>query len=116
MRCPCGCRLPTAARLILRWASRAERNAGLNGDGPNHHPTVKPLALMRYLCRLTRTPTGGTVLDPFAGSGTTGLAALHEGRDYVLIEQDADYAEIARRRCDNYEPDEAEHDNQMALL
>ena len=59
---------------------------------------VKPLALMRYLCRLTATPTGGIVLDPFAGSGSTGCAAILEGRDFIGIELDADYVEIARRR------------------
>lgn len=61
------------------------------------HPTVKPIALMRYLCRLV-TPPGGTVLDPFAGTGTTGAAALAEGFDAILIEREAEYqADICRR-------------------
>jgi len=77
-------------------ASRAERNAGL--EGVNNHPTVKPLSLMRQLARLTSTPTGGVVLDPFMGSGTTGVAALQEGRSFVGIEREAEYVEIARRR------------------
>jgi site-specific DNA-methyltransferase (adenine-specific) len=64
----------------------------------NHHPTVKPLALMRYLCRLTRTPTGGVVLDPYLGSGTTAVAAILEDRSYIGIEREAQYVEIARRR------------------
>ena len=64
----------------------------------NNHPTVKPLALMEYLCLLTKTPTGGIVLDPFAGSGTTGIACKKIGRDYILIERDESYCEIARRR------------------
>lgn len=64
----------------------------------NNHPTVKPLALMEYLCTLTKTPTGGIVLDPFAGSGTTGIACKKIGRDYILIERDKSYCEIARRR------------------
>lgn len=64
----------------------------------NHHPTVKPLALMRYLCRLTKTPTGGVVLDPFMGSGTTGCAAVLEGRDFIGIELNEEYMEIAKRR------------------
>jgi len=64
----------------------------------NHHPTVKPLDLMRYLCKLTKTPTGGIVLDPFMGSGTTGIAAIMEGREFIGIELDADYYEIAQRR------------------
>lgn len=63
----------------------------------NHHPTVKPVALMRWLVRLV-TPPGGTVLDPFAGSGTTGIACVYEERPFILIEQDPEYAEIARRR------------------
>ena len=70
--------------------SRAER-------GDNSHPTVKPIALMRYLCRLV-TPKGGTVLDPFAGSGTTGVAAIAEGFRFVGCELSEDYAAIARRR------------------
>ena len=53
---------------------------------------------MRYLCRLTSTPYGGVVLDPFMGSGTTGIAALQEGRSFIGIEKEAEYMEIARRR------------------
>ena len=65
--------------------------------GGNHHPTVKPTALMRYLCRLV-TPPGGVVLDPFTGSGSTGKAAVSEGFDFVGIEREAEYVEIARAR------------------
>ena len=69
------------------------------GEG-NNHPTVKPVALMRWLCRLV-TPKGGTVLDPFMGSGSTGLAADAEQFDFIGCELSTDYAEIARRRiCD----------------
>lgn len=64
----------------------------------NHHPTVKPTDLMRYLCRLV-TPPGGTVLDPFTGSGSTGRGAILEGFNFIGIERDAEYADIARRRC-----------------
>lgn len=72
---------------------------GIRGDVPraNHHPTVKPIALMRWLVRLV-TPPGGTVLDPFAGSGSTGCAAVLEGFAFVGLEQDAEYCEIARKR------------------
>ena len=63
----------------------------------NNHPTVKPVALMRYLLRLV-TPPGGIVLDPFLGSGTTGVAADQEGFEWVGIERDEHSAEIARRR------------------
>jgi site-specific DNA-methyltransferase (adenine-specific) len=63
----------------------------------NHHPTVKPTALMRYLCRLV-TPPGGIVLDPFMGSGSTGKAAMLEGFRFIGIEREAEYVEIARAR------------------
>jgi site-specific DNA-methyltransferase (adenine-specific) len=63
----------------------------------NHHPTVKPTALMQYLCRLV-TPPGGTVLDPFTGSGSTGKAAMLEGFNFIGFEREAEYVEIARRR------------------
>lgn len=65
----------------------------------NNHPTVKPTDLMRYLCRLV-TPPGGTVLDPFMGSGSTGKAALLEGFNFIGIEMDESYLEIAKLRID----------------
>jgi site-specific DNA-methyltransferase (adenine-specific) len=117
----------SAARFFYcAKASRRERNAGLEGmeerDGghyaqdewsrnnmgskpdaerkpvQNHHPTVKPVALMEYLAKLTKTPTGGVVLDPFMGSGTTGIACVKLGRPFIGIELDEDYFEIAKRR------------------
>ena len=72
-------------------ASKADRGEG------NNHPTVKPTALMRYLCRLV-TPPGGIVLDPFCGSGSTGKAAVREGFGFIGIEREAEYARIARCR------------------
>ncbi len=63
----------------------------------NVHPTVKPVKLMKYLCRLI-TPKGGTVLDPFMGSGSTGVAAKDEGFDFIGIEKEKEYFEIAERR------------------
>jgi len=63
----------------------------------NNHPTVKPADLMRYLCRLV-TPPGGTVLDPFMGSGSTGKAAMLEGFRFIGIEMDEDYMDIAEAR------------------
>ena len=63
----------------------------------NNHPTVKPTALMRYLCRLV-TPLGGIVLDPFMGSGSTGKAAMLEGFKFIGIERDEEYMEIAKAR------------------
>lgn len=65
--------------------------------GRNHHPTVKPTALMRYLCRLV-TPPGGVVLDPFMGSGSTGKAAILEGFRFIGCEREAEYLDIARAR------------------
>jgi len=71
----------------------------------NNHPTVKPLKLLEYLCILTKTPTGGIILDPFAGSGTTCMAAKKIGRTYIGIEQDEEYCKIARARIDAIEPE-----------
>jgi DNA modification methylase len=65
----------------------------------NNHPTVKPVALMRWLIRLV-TPPSGILLDPFAGSGTTGVAAKLEGRKAMLIELDERYCEIAAKRLE----------------
>jgi DNA modification methylase len=71
--------------------------AGRGGGARNHHETVKPIALMRWLVRLI-TPPGGVVLDPFMGSGTTGIAALEEGFGFLGIEREAEYLEIAKAR------------------
>ena len=76
-------------------ASKSERNAGL--DKPNSHPTVKPIALMRYLVKLV-TPPGGTVLDPFLGSGSTAVAAIIEGFEWVGCEMTEDYWPIIEAR------------------
>lgn len=110
----------SAARFFYcAKASRTDRNEGLpDGGAPavvagatmrdreiadwparngNHHPTVKPTDLMAYLCRLV-TPPGGTVLDPFMGSGSTGKAAVREGFNFIGIEREAAYVQIAKRR------------------
>lgn len=71
--------------------------AGRGGGRSNIHPTVKSVALMRWLCKLI-TPPGGLVLDPFAGSGSTGCAALLEGLRFLGIERETEYAEIAEAR------------------
>ncbi len=68
------------------------------GSNKNNHPTVKPLALMTYLCTLTKTPTGGIVLDPFMGSGTTGVSAKILGRPFIGIDQEESSCEIAKAR------------------
>lgn len=100
-------------------ASKAERNAGLEGfekgevkrqglcgehNNPSHknnHPTVKPIKLLRYLVRLI-TPLGGICLDPFIGSGTTAIACIEEGFDYIGIEKEKDYFDIAEKRIFHY--------------
>jgi DNA modification methylase len=90
-------------------ASKKDRNEG------NNHPTVKPTALMAYLCRLI-TPTGGTVLDPFMGSGSTGKAAIREDFDFVGCELDADYYAIATARIDAEQNREPEEPDQKELF
>jgi site-specific DNA-methyltransferase (adenine-specific) len=69
----------------------------------NTHPTVKPQELMKYLCRLV-TPKGGTVLDPFMGSGSTGMAAKDEGFEFIGIEREKEYFEIAEKRIKSASP------------
>ena len=84
----------SAARFFYcAKSSKAERGRG------NNHPTVKPIALIRYLCRLV-TPPGGTILDPFFGSGTIGPAAYEEGFKFVGIEMGLDNCEIAAKRIE----------------
>lgn len=81
-------------------AGMSSPRAGAGRSGRrNHHPTVKPIALMRWLVRLV-TPPGGAVLDPFSGSGSTGVAVLEEGFSFCGVEQDAEYLEIARCRLE----------------
>ncbi len=94
--------LDGAETKALNWSSGTQspgsfQSEGTTRDVQNHHPTIKPIALMRWLCRLT-TPAGGTVLDPFMGSGSTGCAAALEHLQFVGIELSPEYAEIARHR------------------
>ena len=121
------CGTGSAARFFYcAKAGKRDRNEGLeafdavmtnfaagtglskNGDGTprnqattakNPHPTVKPTELMRYLCRLV-TPPGGLVVDPFAGSGSTGKAAILEGFQFIGFELDPQYTAIANARID----------------
>lgn len=121
------CGTGSAARFFYcAKASKRDRNEGLdhfpavqtnfaagtglskNGDGSplnqeatakNPHPTVKPTELMRYLCRLV-TPSGGLIVDPFAGSGSTGKAAILEGFQFIGFELDPQYSAIANARID----------------
>jgi len=116
----------SAARFFYcAKASEAERNEGLHGfevklntdrqndstslanplhnksKTRNNHPTVKPVRLMRYLCRLI-TPPGGTVLDPFVGSGTTVVGAIIEGFNYIACDDDINSVNIANARVSFY--------------
>lgn len=86
-------------RVAQKWNSGGIAAHRLETAQPlaNVHPTVKPIALMRWLCRLV-TPPDGLVLDPFNGSGSTGCAAVLEGFRYFGAELDAEYVEIARKR------------------
>jgi len=85
-----------SASRFFYCAKASKRDRG----DENKHPTVKPTDLMRYLCRLV-TPPGGTVLDPFMGSGSTGKAAALEGFHFIGMERDADYFTIAQARIDH---------------
>lgn len=77
--------------------------AGRTGGARNIHPTVKPVELMRWLVKLV-TPLNGTVIDPFTGSGTTGMACAYEQRRFIGIEREADYIAIAERRIASVAP------------
>lgn len=77
--------------------SSPRAGAGRTGGVRNHHPTVKSVALMEWLVKLV-TPPGGVVLDPFLGSGSTGVACVNLGFDFIGIEREDEYAEIAERR------------------
>ena len=135
----------SAARFFYcAKASRSEREAGCEGlslrhgvgtmsgdaDGSlltgsgnqrnttarNHHPTIKPIALMRWLCRLV-TPPDGVILDPFMGSGTTGAAAMLEGFNFIGIEREPEYIEIAQRRIAHWKDEAGEtNDNRQPEL
>jgi site-specific DNA-methyltransferase (adenine-specific) len=111
--------IPASRFFYCPKASTSEREEGCEGlprreldlfpgasakpgrQTPNDHPTVKPLALMRWLIRLL-SPEGGSVLDPFTGSGSTGCAAVIEGRHFIGIERESRYAAIARARIAHF--------------
>jgi DNA modification methylase len=102
----------TAADMVEREPDSAGMNspragAGRTSGAKNFHPTVKPTELMRYLVKLI-TPSGGTVLDPFTGSGSTGKAAILEGFDFIGIELTEDYWPIIEGRLKHAEAKVAE--------
>lgn len=87
------------SKTLNEYKNPSEGRTASKSGSPkkNNHPTVKPTALMAYLCRLI-TPIGGVVLDPYMGSGSTGKAAVQEGFSFVGIELDSDYYEICKAR------------------
>ena len=89
---PCKCAEPD-------W----EQVSFVRPDIANVHPTVKSVDLMSWLCKMV-TPPDGVVLDPFCGSGSTGIAALKQGFRFIGIEQNAEYIEIAKRRIEGDAP------------
>lgn len=90
-----------ASNVALQMLLKA-KSADAWSQATNFHATVKPVELMRYLVRLTKTPSGGVVLDPFMGSGTSGVATILENREgYIGIESSKDYFEIAEKRIQN---------------
>ena len=76
---------------------------GLRGGKDRQHPTQKPVALMEW-CILKLTKEGDTILDPFMGSGTTGVACIRTNRNFIGIEKDPDYFEIAKKRIAAAQP------------
>ena len=91
----------TGASRFFYCAKSSKRE---RGEG-NSHPTVKPIELMKYLIKLV-TPANGRVLDPFNGSGSTGCAAVELGYEYVGIELDPKYVEIATKRIEAWNKEE----------
>ncbi len=87
---------------IFSKETGVEMDMSTRGANKNFHPTVKPVKLMQYLARLI-TPPNGIVLDPFCGSGTTGIACKLEGFEFVGMEQDPEYTKIAQSRIENWE-------------
>lgn len=84
-------------------AKAPKKDKTANGTVENTHPTVKNTALMRWLVRLI-TPPGGAVLDPFMGSGSTGVACVEEGFSFVGMEREENFYRIAEQRIDKATP------------
>ncbi|REJ65600.1 MAG: site-specific DNA-methyltransferase [Planctomycetota bacterium] len=88
------------ASRFFYCAKANKKDRTCNGQVENNHPTVKPRSLMEYLCRLVTPPGGGIILDPFMGSGSTGIAASLTGNRFVGIELEHESFETARRRIE----------------
>lgn len=100
-----GCKEGGVQKLLKEGKTLEEANLIIQqrATNKNTHPTIKPIRLMEYLCKLTKTPTGGIVLDPFAGSGSTGCAAILTDRPYILIEREQEYIPIIENRLKYYD-------------
>ena len=92
-----------------------QAKAGKDDRAGSKHPTVKPIALMQALVRHV-TPPGGTVLDPFAGSGTTGEAALREGFNCILMEAEPEYIEFLTKRFNSIEATQSQVSTDLTEL
>jgi len=98
------------ASRFFYCAKANKRDRTCDGQIENNHPTVKPRSLMEYLCRLVTPPVGGVILDPFMGSGSTGIGALSTGSRFVGIELEPESFETARQRIEIVsQPHEASH-------
>jgi site-specific DNA-methyltransferase (adenine-specific) len=107
-RLVCGCN----GKTHYEEQNSIESKNNLSGGNKNHHPTVKPIKLMQYLVKMI-TPPNGIVLDPFCGSGTTGVACKLDGFQFVGLEQDPEYFRIAEARINNIE---VEKESQLKLF
>jgi len=86
------------ASRFFYCSKASKRDRTCDGQVENNHPTVKPRSLMEYLCRLVTPPGGGVILDPFMGSGSTGIGALLSGNRFVGIELEPESFGTARQR------------------
>lgn len=102
---------PESTFFYVPKPSQAEKNEGLDQDEENEHSTVKPVRLMEYLVTMA-TPVKGLVLDPYCGSGTTCVAAVHKGFDFIGIEKEASSAYTAQIRVDHALKERTEEETQ----
>ena len=91
---------PKEGSIAKYGLEEAKKKLAENSTNKNNHPTVKPVALMEYLIKMV-TPKGGIVLDPFMGSGTTGIACRKLNYGFIGIELEPDYIKIAKARIDS---------------
>jgi hypothetical protein len=99
--------------------SKSEKNKGVESINENSHPTIKPIKIMQYLVKMVTKPNG-LVLDPFCGSGTTGIASILEGLNFVGIDKEEEYCDISKLRISEHikeiEKEELYKSNQIKLF